>query len=103
MVRRCRAGRALRLTLTSAAAGTLVLQPPLAPPLAVEPGVPAKWMLPAQKQGELVLRVALAAASQAPAESRLQPGRQKADTAVVLEAVAGGGLTTLREIRLRVE
>jgi hypothetical protein len=49
------------------------------------------------------LRVALAATLQASAASRLQPGRQKEQTAVALETVAGAATPLLREIRLRIE
>jgi len=105
------AGRALRLRLTSPVSGTLVLEPPLAEPLTVQAGAQAEWVLPAQRKGELPLRITLAAPGRvaAPAPGRVAapaPGRaakaRAADSGAVV-APSSRPLSFSREIRLRIE
>jgi hypothetical protein len=103
------AGRALRLRLTSPVTGTLQLEPRLAPPLAVEAGVAAEWMLPAQSRGELVLRVSLAAPpARSAAPLGMQRAKVRAEAATAADSALVGGAANRpapfsREIRLRVE
>lgn len=105
------AGRALRLRFTSPVSGTLRLEPPLAAPLAVQAGVAAEWVLPAQSRGELILRISMAAQEPpSPAPARVRAAKARAETAasVADPALVGGAAANRpasfpREIRLRIE
>lgn len=92
------AGRPLRLRFTPEVSGTLTMEPGLAPPLTVQAGVPAEWLLPAQARGDLVLRLSYAA----PARLERMKARAAADSAVGGVA-ANRPAAAPREIRLRIE
>lgn len=102
------AGRALRLRLTSPVSGTLLLEPRLAAPLAVQAGVPAEWVLPAQSKGELVLRISLAAPARTAAPMQMRAAKARAAAAAAADSAVGGApsngpVSFPREIRLRIE
>ncbi len=102
------AGRALRLRLTSPVSGTLLVEPRLAAPLAVQAGAPAEWILPAQARGELVLRISLAAPPPAAGPMRMRAAKARAETGAAADSALVGGAANRpvsfpREIRLRIE
>ncbi len=102
------AGRALRLRLTSPVSGTLLVEPRLAAPLAVQAGALAEWILPAQARGELVLRISLAAPPPAAGPMRMRAAKARAETGAAADSALVGGAANRpvsfpREIRLRIE
>ncbi len=102
------AGRALRLRLTSPVSGTLLVEPRLAAPLAVQAGALAEWILPAQARGELVLRISLAAPPPAAGPMRTRAAKARAETGAAADSALVGGAANRpvsfpREIRLRIE
>lgn len=114
------AGRALRLTVTSPVSGVIAFEPNLAAALTVEAGVPAQRVLPAQKRGELALRLALVPQAQPAGVMRLrEPGagmrqesmpaspqkakaRAVADSALLGASFPAGGVL-VREVKLKIE
>ncbi|HEY3439891.1 MAG TPA: hypothetical protein VGK29_04035 [Paludibaculum sp.] len=97
------ARRPLRLRVTSARGGLLVLQPPLAATRAVLAGVPTEISLPGQPAGTLLLRLGLVSpTSQALGRVSNELKESNTRTADAMATLAPAPQTT-REIRLRIE
>lgn len=69
-------GRGLRLTVTSERSGTISMNPPLAPPRAIQAGTPLALYLPPREKGEVALVVTVGDAPLAP----LQMSASRADS-----------------------
>ncbi|MGC4052311.1 MAG: hypothetical protein QM757_23505 [Paludibaculum sp.] len=69
-------GRGLRLTVTSERSGTISLNPPLAPPRAIQGGAPLALYLPPREKGEVALVVTVGDAAVTP----LQMSASRADS-----------------------
>jgi len=106
------AGKPVRLTLTSSTPGYVSLAPPLAGPVAVEAGVPTHVVLPAQKAGELALRLGFSPGVVArdnvgmglrAAKTRADAAHSAAVPMRAAEGQPGAAVVAVRELRLKFE